>query len=151
MNSSPSRRSFVDRLVDVSAPAGDVLDPFALVVAEVLLDLALFVGALVDRDADLAAGACHGARVQACELALDVEVADLAEVEKALVPVGPPVHAAALDIMRKMVDIIEAGPFGFRLALAGPAEIDIPDRALLAVTVDEIDERAADSLRWLGY
>ena len=37
-------------------------------------------------------------------LALDVEVADLAEVEQALVEAGPLVHVAAVHVVRQVVD-----------------------------------------------
>src|SRR6218665_287649 len=74
----------LDRRVDVVAAQGHVLDALAVVQVQVLGDLALVVAALVDRDADLAAGAGHGLALQAGQLALDVEVAHLAEVEEAL-------------------------------------------------------------------
>ena len=67
----------------------DVLDALAVVFMQELLDLAGLARVLVDRDADLAVGARHRARMQAGELALDVEVADLAEVEELLVEAGP--------------------------------------------------------------
>src|SRR3546814_4810435 len=73
------------RSVDVAGAERDVLDALALVLLEVFGDLRLVVGALVDRNADLAAGACHRLRLQPGQLALDVEVADLAEIEEALV------------------------------------------------------------------
>jgi hypothetical protein len=69
-------------IVDVGRAERDVLDALALVLAQELLDLALVVLALVQRDADLAAGAGHRLGEQAGLLALDVEVADLAEVEE---------------------------------------------------------------------
>src|SRR6185437_8608124 len=60
-------------------------EAIAMVGREIFLDLRLVVGALVDRDADLAARAGHRLRLQARELALDVEVADLPEIEEAFV------------------------------------------------------------------
>src|SRR5262245_13668892 len=70
----------VDARVDVRRRERDVLDALAVVLADVLLDLALVVLALVDRDADPPAGARHRAAEEAGLLPLDVEVADLAEV-----------------------------------------------------------------------
>src|SRR5262249_35160678 len=67
--------------VDVGGGDGEVLDAFAAVLAQVLFDLRAVVLRLVDGDLDLAAGAGERAGEEAALLALDVEVADLAEVE----------------------------------------------------------------------
>ena len=75
----------VDGAVDVVGRQRDVLDALAAVLAQVFLDLRLVVLRLVDRDADLAAGAGQRAREQPGLLAFDVEVADLAEVEQRFV------------------------------------------------------------------
>ena len=66
-----------------------MLDALALIFAQELLDLALVVLAFVQRDADLAARRRHRLGEEAGDLPLDVEVADLAEVEEPLVEVGP--------------------------------------------------------------
>src|SRR5213075_2783608 len=97
----------VHRTVDVLGRERDVLDPLAVILAQVFLDLALVVLRLVDRlarpdqslwadphpnqrvagrqepdrDADQPTGTGQGARDESRALALDVEVADLAEVE----------------------------------------------------------------------
>ena len=84
--------------------------------------------------------------MQAGELAGDVEVADLAEVEELLVEPGPFVHAPALDVVGQVVDVVQADALRLRVALADPVEIDVVDRALRAVAVDEIDLQAADAL-----
>ena len=84
--------------------------------------------------------------MQAGELAGDVEVADLAEVEELLVERGPLVHAPAADVVGQVVDVVQAGAARMRVAPAGPVEIDVVDRALRAVAVDEIDLQAADAL-----
>src|SRR5437868_2907516 len=135
---------------------GDVLDAFAVVRVEVLLDLGAVVGGLVDRDADATAGARHRLGLEPGELALDIEVADLAEVEEPLVELRPLGHAAAVHVVREVVDEREARAGGRRYVAApeilkagqGP-EIDVVDRVaegILRVTVDQIDERIADSL-----
>jgi hypothetical protein len=46
--------------VDVFGTQGDMLDAFAVVLADKFFDLRLVVGRFVDRDADLAAGRGHG-------------------------------------------------------------------------------------------
>jgi hypothetical protein len=72
-----------------SVPTGDVLDALAVVALEVFDDLPRLAPVLVDGDADAAAGGGQGAGQEARELALDVEEADLAEVEQAAVEVEP--------------------------------------------------------------
>jgi hypothetical protein len=49
----------LDRAIDVLGAERDVLDAFAVVLVEVLGDLAFVVRTLVDRDANLSARACH--------------------------------------------------------------------------------------------
>ena len=51
-----------------------------------------------------------------------------------------------MHIVGQVVDIIEAGGLRMRLGLADPVEIDVVDRPLGAVAVDEIQQRAADAL-----
>ena len=109
----------LDRLVEVLRAQRDVLDALALVLLQVLLDLPLLARILVDRNADLAVGARHRARMQAGELALDVEEADLAEVEQALVEAGPFVQPAAMHVVGQVVDVEAAPrPSGFGLGSA---------------------------------
>jgi hypothetical protein len=111
---------------------------------EVFGDLRFVVGAFVDRDADLAVGAGHRLGAQPGQLALDVEIADLAEVEEPLVKRGPQVHAAAMGVVGQMVDPDQPDPrHGFLRDQRH--EIDIVDR-LPAIAVDEVDQAAADPL-----
>ena len=59
-----------------------MLYALAVVLQQVLLDLTLpLAGFLVQRNADFAVGRGHRPRLKSGVLALDVEVADLAEVE----------------------------------------------------------------------
>src|SRR5689334_12765223 len=74
----PARADDVHRFVDVGGAKRDVLDALAFVLAQELLDLALVVLALIERDADLAAGTGHRLGKESGLLPLDVEVADLA-------------------------------------------------------------------------
>src|SRR5580704_11269195 len=134
------------RFVDVGSAERDVLDALAVIGREVFLDLRLVVGALVDRDADLAARAGHRLALQSGELALDVEVTDLAEIEEAFVEVGPLRHAPAMDVVRQVIDVGEADALGSVLDAGQILEVDVVDRAALAVAVDEIDQRIADAL-----
>ena len=111
---------------------------------EVFGDLRLVVGAFVDRDADLAVGARHRLGAQPGQLTLDVEIADLAEIEELFVKPGPQRHAALVHVVGQMVDRTEPDP-GRRHARDQGHEIDIVDR-VFAVAVDEVDEAAADPL-----
>ena len=86
-----------------------MLDAFAVIAVQVLLDLPrLLIAFLVDRDADLAAGAGHGLALDARGLAFDVEVADFAEVEQPLVELRPLAHAAAVHVVGEVVDVGQA-------------------------------------------
>ncbi len=147
MNVDAARDQRLDRGVEVGRAERDVLDALAAVLLEVLLDLALLAGVLVDRDADLAVGAGHRARVQPGMLAGDVEVADLPEVEHPLVEAGPLVEPAAMHVVGQVVDVAEARPrSGCRILVAQPLEVDVVDRALGAVAIDQVDVQAADAL-----
>jgi hypothetical protein len=104
-----------------------VLDAFAVVRVQVFLDLRLGVRRLVDRDADLAARARQRARREAGLLALDVEVADLAEAEELLVELRPHVHAARVDVVRKVVDLEKSRALGIRLDARDRHEVHVVD------------------------
>src|SRR5690606_16823855 len=112
-----------------------MLDAFAVIGVEVFGDLRLVVGAFVDRDADLAAGAGHSLRLEPGQLAFDVEILDLAEIEEALVELRPFRHAAAMYIMGEMVDIGEADAFWILLGARQRLEIDVVDGAAVAIAV----------------
>ncbi len=72
----------LDGAVDIARAAGDMLDALAAIGVEIFLDLPGIAGILVDRNPDLAVRAGQRAREQAGGAALDVEEADLAEVEQ---------------------------------------------------------------------
>src|SRR5262249_48798153 len=144
-------------LEQVPGAHGDVLDAFAVIAVEVFGDLPpLLVAFLVDRDADLAARAGEGLALHAGDLAFDVEVADLAEVEQPLVEVGPFLHPAAVHVVRQVVDVeqsvadwIEPGAgkgLEVDVVEADVADLALPRAVLAAPAVDEVDERVADPL-----
>src|SRR6185312_2593714 len=132
----------IDRSIDVVCAEGDVLNAFAVILPQILLDLALVVLRLVDGDADLAARTGHRAREEARLFALDVEVADLAEVEQPLVEAFPNVHVATLHVVREVINARET--WVLRGRRGNRPEVDVINRAI-AVSVDEVDERAADA------
>jgi len=94
--------------VDAVGEHGDVLDALALVLVQIFIDLGFFIRALVQRDAHHAIGRGQRLGYQAGLGTLDVEVADFAEVEQALVVIGPFLHVAEIQVMREMVDEGEA-------------------------------------------
>ena len=93
-----------------------MLDALSLVLSQIFLDLRLVVEALVDRDADLAAGRGQCTRDQPRQLALDVEEADFAEVEQLLVEQRPMVHAPAVHIVGEVIEIMKPGRLGMWIA-----------------------------------
>src|SRR5215469_9273271 len=113
-----------------------MLDAFAAIGREIFLNLGLVVCGFVDGYADLAIGAGHGARFEAGELAFDVEVAHLAEIEEPLIEIGPLVHVAPKYVVGDMVDPREtraAMPKAMRGI--GGDEIHIVD-GVFAIAVD---------------
>ena len=123
-----------------------MLDAFAIELHQKLFNLpTALLGFVIQRNADFAVGRAHGARVQAGEGSLDVEVADFAEVEDPLVVVRPLRHVPAEQVVRQVVEIGEADGV-LRLVRAGDRhEVDVVD-AVRAIAVDEIDVRPADRL-----
>src|SRR5262249_46456438 len=103
-------------------------------------------GVLVDRNPDLAVWAGQRAREQAGGAALDVEEADLAEIEQLGVEAGPHIHAPAMDVVGEVIDVIEARARRPGVAPAEPFELGIIGRALRAVAIDKIKYAAADPL-----
>src|SRR5205807_1018123 len=78
--------------------------------------------------------------------ALDVEEANLAEVEQLFVKAGPHVHTAAMDIVGEVIDVIEPRAHRMWIARAQPFELVIIGRSLGTVAIDEIKHAAADPL-----
>src|SRR5262249_12702300 len=94
---------------------------------------------------DLAVRTRHGARLQARELAFDIEVADFAEIEELLVKPGPLIHIAAKHIVRDVVDVGKTGAIVLEtLRTVGRQEVDVVDR-MIAIAIDQINYAAADA------
>src|SRR5436190_13855762 len=111
----------VHRLEDVVGGEGEVLDSLAFIFLQIFGDLAVSVLARVERDSDLVVRCGHRSGEEARLLALDVEIADLAEIEDLLVERRPVVHPAAIDVVGEVVERVEAGAgaaYGDRLELA---------------------------------
>src|SRR5579872_6487316 len=139
----------LDSAIDVRGRQSDVLDALAVIGLEIFLDLvnpARVAAGLVDRDADFAVGASQRAALDAGQLALNVEITNLPEIEEPLVEPGPHIHASLMDVVRQMVDRRQADALRRLLDARYRHKIDVVDRATRAVAVDEVDEAAADAL-----
>src|SRR5690606_30920412 len=115
-------------------------DAFAIVFAQILRDLAGVVLRFVERNADFSARRGDRAADKAGDAPVNVEEVDLLEAEQIAVEIPPLVHVAAKDVVRQVVEIIEADALGFRIAFAKPLELAIIGRALRAISVYEIEQ-----------
>ena len=102
------RFQLLDRVIDTGGTQCDVLDAFAAVEVEVFFDLRFVVGGFIDWDTNSAVWACHCARFQPRQLAFDVEIAHLTEIEELFIKSSPLIHIAAIDVMRHVIDLDKA-------------------------------------------
>src|SRR5690349_19929108 len=110
-----------------------MLDPLAVELHQEFLDLAGGPrGFLVQRNTDPAVGRRHGARSETGVLALDVEVANLAEAEDPLVEAGPVRHPPAIDVVRQVIDDPEAVSFRMTVDAIDELKVDVVDRCAVA-------------------
>ena len=77
--------------------------------------------------------------------ALDVEVADLAEVEELLVEVAPEGHAPAIDVVRQVIDDLQAVAHRMSVDTFDELEVDVVDRPAFFEAVDQVQGRAPDA------
>jgi len=70
----------------------------------------------------------------------------VAEVEQALVEVGPERHAAAVDVVRQVVDHLQAVAGRAAVDALDELEVDVVDGLAVLVAVDQVDRHAADAL-----
>ena len=77
---------------------------------------------------------------------MNVEKADLAEIEQVTIETEPDIHVAAEDVVGQMIQIMKADPA--RVSFVKPAKLGVVG-AVVAILVDEIDQRTADAVdRW---
>jgi hypothetical protein len=100
----------------------------------------------VVRDASSLSGGGHRLGGEAGVFTLDVEVAELPEVEDLLVEPGPVAHAAAVHVVGEVVDQLEAVPARMALHAVQELEVDVVDRLAVLEAVDQVERRAADAL-----
>ena len=124
-----------------------MLDAFAAELHQEFLDLAGAArGFLVQGDADAAIRRGHGLGGEAGVLALDVEVADLPEIEQPLVERRPVGHAAAVHVVREVVHHLQADAARMPVHAREEGEVDVVDGLAVLEAVDQVQRRAADAL-----
>ena len=137
----------IDALQYVIGQQGDVLDAFAVELHQELFDLPAGLARLfVERDADHAVGCGHRAASEARVGALDVEVTDLAEVENLLVKAAPKRHAAFVNVVREVVDDLEAVTRWVAVHPFDEFKVDVVDALAVFKAVDQIQRRTANAL-----
>src|SRR3990167_9004198 len=137
----------VHHVQQVVADQRDVLDAFTVELHQEFFDLAAaLLGLFVQRDADLAVRRRHGLGRQTGVFALDVEVADLAEVEQLLVEVGPETHAAPVHVVREVVDQVQAVAHGAAVHAYDEFKVDVADGLAVFKPVDQIQRRTTNAL-----
>ncbi len=97
-----------DRIVDVAAGHGQMLDAFAMILPDELFNLAVVVLAFVQRDADRMIRGDHGLTEQTGRLALDVEIFLLLEIEEGAVKFAPDAHLSPADIVGQVIEQVQA-------------------------------------------
>src|SRR3569832_1458949 len=142
MNGNPASRS----RSTVRRMSRAVQDALAAIDVEIFLDLPGLAGIFVDRNPDFSVGTGQRPREKAGRPPLDGKETDLAEVEQFFVEAGPDIHAAAMDVVGEMIDVVQPcapRPWVFH---AQPFEFGVVGRALGAVAIYEIKQAAADAL-----
>src|SRR3546814_182893 len=134
-----------------------MLNALAMIIADEFPDLAMFVLTFVEGDADLVVRGCHGATEETGRLSFYVEITNLAEIEDPLIIIRPIVHPSAFQIMRQMVERMEADAVAVLAGAGLRDEIDIID-FLRAIAIHKIKVRAANALNsgnvefhWSGF
>ncbi len=141
-----ARPQRLDRLEDVVRHEGDVLNALAVIEAQELFDLGVFILAFVQRNADGAVRRDHRLAEQAGGLTLDVEVALLLEAEQVVVEGRPDAHLSAADIVRQVIQHLQAHAAG-RFGVA-PARDLVPGGE--GIAIDQIEHQTANALDDLG-
>ena len=124
----------------------DVLDAFAVELHQELFDLPAGLARLfVQRDADHPVRGHHGLAGQAGVFALDVKVANLFEVEQLFIKTAPVRHAAFVDVVRHVVDALEAVAGRVAVHAVDEFKVDVVDAFAVFKPVDQIQGRAANA------
>src|SRR5690554_1977195 len=130
----------LDRLVDVFGGQRNMLNAFAAVQIQILLNLPFLVRAFfVDRNADVAARRSHGLGFHAGDFAFNVEITNFAEIEQALIELRPFVHAAFMHVVRQVVHDGQPGAHVMQVIVCSfntqRLEVDVVDADVADTTV----------------
>ena len=142
----PTRFQAVPARIQVIANQCDVLNALAVVCHQEFFDLPGALGGfLIQGNANFAVrrGQCLGQ--QARVFTLDVEITNLPKIENRFVEIGPVLHAAAIDVVRQMIDSSEPASLGVPVHALEELEIDVVDRIAFLVSIDEIQRCAANA------
>jgi hypothetical protein len=70
----------------------------------------------------------------------------LAKIEEARIEIGPLVQSASVNVVSQVIDVIEAHTCRLWIAAFDPFEVNVVDRALRAVAVDQINLQTTNAL-----
>ncbi len=126
-----------------------MLNTLAVKFAQEFLNLPLTaLTFFIERDFDFSIGRGQRLRCEAGIFTLDVKETDLFEVKQRLVIVRPIFHPARVNIVREVVDQLEARTLRLALNTRQIFKVDIVDRepfaALIGIAIDQIENRAAN-------
>ena len=129
----------------VIADERNMLNSLAIVFAQEFFNLAAAsLAFFIQGDTDFAVRRGHRLAGQTGIFALDVKIADLAEVEDPLIKRRPVRHAPAVDVVRQVIDQLEAGPHRIAVRPGFVNEIDVIDAEVVTVPVNQVDDRSAN-------
>ena len=135
--------------IEIVTDQRDMLDALAVELPQEFLDLAAPALALfIERYTDLPVRRRQRLGGEAGIFALDVEIADFLEVEELLIEVRPIFHAAAIHIVRQVIDQLEARAHRVLVHARQVFKVDVIDRKLVrpgVIAVDQIDDRITDA------
>ena len=123
-----------------------MLNAFTIICAQIFLNLsAASLAFFIQRNTDFAVRRCHRTAGEASIFALDIEIADLAEVKYAFVKAAPMRHAAAINIVRQVIDNLETSADGIAIHTGQIVKINIVNGQSVAIAVHQINHRAANA------
>ena len=124
-----------------------MLNAFAVELHQKLFDLpCTFRRLFVQRDANHAVRGGHGLGRQTGVLALDVEVANFAEVEQLLIEICPIRHAPAVDVVGQVVDDFQARAHRMAIDTFYKHKVDVINRAAFTVAINQVQWCATNAL-----
>ncbi len=144
LQSNAPRTQLLDRLADIICCKRQMLDTLAMILADEFFDLALVVLTFVKRDTDRPIRGNHGLAEEPGRLSFYVEIFLLLEIEERAVELAPYPHMPAPDIVRQVIEHIEAHIVG---GLCPPPSGELrPILIKIFAVPDEVQVRSANPL-----